>query len=132
MSWVPFKRSVIPIPGERGPKPNIKVFPGNTLYVTFKSQYGATINIRPIFSEVQGRISSKTVEFSDKTSGARQDLAGLSEGGKEMPAQKTMINDFVNHQLNFKDMLMMISETKKKDNEGFGKNIVAAAQAIRD
>jgi len=29
-------------------------------------------------------------------------------------------------------MLMMISETKKKDNEGFGKNIVAAAQAIRD
>ena len=26
----------------------------------------------------------------------------------------------------------MIEETRKKDNEGFGKNIVKAAQAVRD
>ena len=43
-----------------------------------------------------------------------------------------MIADFVNHQLNFKDMMLMIEETRKKDNEGFGKNIVKAAQAVRE
>lgn len=131
MSWVPFKRHVIPIPGERGPKPNIKVFPGNTLYITFKSQMGATINVRPIFSEVQGRVGPKPSAEGQPNPARQELLAGLSEG-REMPAQKTMISDFVNHQLNFKDMMMMISETRKKDNEGFGKNIVMAAQAVRD
>ena len=68
-AWVPCKRSVIPFPGERGPKPNIKVFPGNTLYVTFKSQLGATINVRPIFSEVQARMNTKQGgEGTDKAS----------------------------------------------------------------
>ena len=43
-----------------------------------------------------------------------------------------MIHDFVNQQLNFKDTMMMIEETRKKDNENFGMNIVRAAQAIRE
>ena len=38
-----------------------------------------------------------------------------------------MIHDFVNQNLNFKDTMMMIEETRKKDNENFGMNIVRAA-----
>ena len=31
VAWVPLKRQVINIPGERGPKPNIKLFPANMI-----------------------------------------------------------------------------------------------------
>ena len=49
MAYVPLKKPNINIPGERGPKPNIKIFTSNIIYFTFISQKGATINLKPIF-----------------------------------------------------------------------------------
>eukprot|EP00353_Schmidingerella_taraikaensis_P019352 CAMPEP_0185606526 /NCGR_PEP_ID=MMETSP0436-20130131/4837_1 /TAXON_ID=626734 ORGANISM="Favella taraikaensis, Strain Fe Narragansett Bay" /NCGR_SAMPLE_ID=MMETSP0436 /ASSEMBLY_ACC=CAM_ASM_000390 /LENGTH=69 /DNA_ID=CAMNT_0028238113 /DNA_START=173 /DNA_END=382 /DNA_ORIENTATION=+ len=43
-----------------------------------------------------------------------------------------MIADFIGYNLNFKDTMLMIEETRKKDNENFGMHIVRAAIAIRE
>ena len=51
LAWVPLKRSNINISGERGPKPNIKVFASNMIYFTFISAKGATITVKPNFSD---------------------------------------------------------------------------------
>eukprot|EP00354_Favella_ehrenbergii_P009655 CAMPEP_0170457254 /NCGR_PEP_ID=MMETSP0123-20130129/4610_1 /TAXON_ID=182087 /ORGANISM="Favella ehrenbergii, Strain Fehren 1" /LENGTH=69 /DNA_ID=CAMNT_0010720991 /DNA_START=333 /DNA_END=542 /DNA_ORIENTATION=+ len=43
-----------------------------------------------------------------------------------------MIADFIGYNLNFKDTMLMIEETRKKDNENFGMHIVLAAKAVRE
>ena len=43
-----------------------------------------------------------------------------------------MIADFKSNKQNYTDIKTMIEETRKRDNESFGQEIVNAAQAIRE
>ena len=50
LAWVPLKRSNINISGERGPKPNIKVFASNIIYFTFISSTFIEHTFIPIYN----------------------------------------------------------------------------------
>ena len=128
MSWVPLKRQIINIAGEKGPKPNIKVFPGNIIYFTFISQKGATIVVKPNFSD-SGMMKPGHKDGQGGAGGqpSRPEFISNLDDPRSLPAQKNMIYDFTNYNLNFRDTMMMIEETRKKDNENFGMNIVRAA-----
>ena len=43
-----------------------------------------------------------------------------------------MIDDFKQNKQNYADLKTMIEETRKKDNQGFGQEVVKAAQAVRE
>ncbi len=48
-SWLEFKGPILKIAGERGPKPNTKIFNTPALYLTFISQLGSNLEVRPSF-----------------------------------------------------------------------------------
>ena len=43
-----------------------------------------------------------------------------------------MIDDFKQNKQNYTDLKTMIEETRKKDNQNFGQEVVKAAQAVRE
>jgi len=49
-----------------------------------------------------------------------------------VPPQPKMREDFINNRQNYTEIKTMIEETRKGGNQGFGKEIVKAALAVRE
>ena len=115
--------------GDRGPKPGIKIFRSNFLYITFISSVSATIEIRPQFIDSQKANSLKYVTTMDNKR-YDQTVSGVDE--PKLPPQKTMIANFLSSNQNYTEIKEMIEETKKRDNRDFGQQIIKEAQKIRE
>ena len=129
MSWVGFKGPILKIAGERGPKPNTKVFNTPSLFLTFISSLGANLEVRPAFIDPAKANSIKYVTTT-QTNKYDQSATGVDE--PKIPPQKTMLEHFKSNKQNYTDIKTMIEETKKKENETFADDVILAAQAIRD
>ena len=68
-----------------------------------------------------------------KVAGGKDDgTRKLQNDTKQTALSKTLLLEFANKKLNFKDLLTIIEETRKKENEKFGMELVRTAQAFKD
>lgn len=127
--WLEVKGQQLRISGDRGPKPNTKIFRHNQLYLTFISNQGATIEVRPYFIDPAKANSLKFIT-AIQTGKIDNSISGVDE--QKLPPQRTMMSDFKNHNQNFTDLRTMIQETKKGENQGFGLDIVKVALELKE
>ena len=123
------KGGLVRIVGERGPKPNVKVFSEKMLYLTFLSSQSTTIEVRPQFIDPA---KAGSLKFVTQIQVQKLDTSVTGVDEPKLPPQKTMIEYFKNNKQNYTEIKAMIEETKKKENEDFGKEIVKAALEVRD
>ena len=78
--------------GERGPKPNTKVFNNQTLYLTFLSSKNAEVDVQPVFIDP---LKANSLKFVTAVQTHKLDSSMTGEDPKA-PSANAMMKDFVN------------------------------------
>ena len=105
------------------------MFNNSTLFITFISTEDIRIEVKPVFIDPAKANSLKYITSKNLN---RFDSSATGIDEPKVPPQKNMIADFKNNKQNYNDLRTMIEESRKRDNESFGMEIVKAALEIKE